>query len=218
MTSDLRWISAFPADVLGSIQRGIFAQRYRGLAFLKSPLDVGLYLQLIERVEPQTIIEIGAMEGGSALWFADTLSARGGRRSQVISVDLAPPPLSDPRISFVAGDALDLATCELASVLRGLPRPWLVVEDSEHTFEATCAVLEFFDAELLPGDWIVIEDGVVEFLDEELYRSYDNGPNRAVAAFLQRSHGAYRVAREFCDFYGYNATWNPNGWLERVEV
>lgn len=215
MTTDRRWSTSLPTEVLDSIQRAVFYQRYRGLAFLKSPLDVGLYIQLVERVEPRTIIEIGAKEGGSALWFADTISAR-GREPHVVSVDLAPPPLIDPRITFVEGDALNLAGCELASLLPGLPRPWLVVEDSAHTFDVTGAVLEFFDAELVPGDWIVIEDGNLEFLTGEQYAAYDNGPNRAVDGFLRSTHDRYRVAPEFCDFYGYNATWNPNGWLERM--
>ena len=53
--------------------------------------------------------------------------------------------------------------------LADLPRPWLVVEDSEHA-EKTCAeALAFFDAHLQSGDYIVIEDGVVADLPSDIY-------------------------------------------------
>ena len=71
--------TAIPPALLESIQQGVMASRYRGREFLKSPFDVVLYLQLIDRLRPRTVIEIGTKEGGSALWFADTLAATGSR-------------------------------------------------------------------------------------------------------------------------------------------
>src|SRR5205823_2568041 len=102
------------------------------------------------------------------------------------------------------------------NVLAPLQHPWLVVEDSAHLFEVTLAVLEFFDAHLDRDDYIVVEDGVVAFLPGEIYRRYEQGPNRAVEQFLLRNSDAYEIDRSLCDFYGYNATYNPNGWLRRV--
>ena len=204
-----------PARLLESIQHGVMRTRYRGLAFLKSPFDVVLYLQLIERMRPHAVIEIGTKEGGSALWFADTMRAY-GLDGRVISVDIeASPHVRDERITFLEGDATCLGDSALPDELDGLPHPWLVTEDSAHRLETSLAVLEFFDPLLQGGDYIVIEDGVVGSLPGEEYERYENGPTRALAAFLATRGNDYEVDTALCDFFGTNVTYNPNGWLRR---
>jgi len=210
--------SALDARILRGIQRGSLATRYRERSMLKSPFDLALYMQLVQRLRPGTVIEIGTHEGGSALWFADTMQAA-GLASRVISVDQAPPAgLADPRVRLIGGDARELGEALPASLLAELPRPWLVVEDSAHTRDICLAVLHFFDPHLRAGDYIVVEDGVVALLDEPEYRLYEDGPVRAVEQFLQARAGAYEIDRALCDFYGENVTYNPNAWLRRVAV
>lgn len=207
--------TALSTEALSSIQSGALRTSYRGRRFLKSPFDIVLYMQLVDRLRPQTIIEIGAKHGGSALWFADLMSVR-GIAPCVVSVDLAPPSdLDDERIALVAGDALRLEECLDPTWLISLPRPWLVSEDSAHTFEACSAVLAFFDDRLRPGDYIVIEDGVLSDMAEPNYRAYQDGPNRAVQHFLRARGSHYEIDVDMCDFFGHNVTWNPNAWLRR---
>lgn len=216
MDTDNDFQSALPADVLIGIQQGVLQTKYRGRAFLKSPFDVVIYLQLLDRLRPATIIEIGSREGGSALWFADMTSAA-GRGSRVISIDLVPPAdLIDPRMTFLAGDAMALERSLPETLLSTLPHPWLVSEDSAHTCAACSAVLRFFDPQLRKGDYIVIEDGIVAALPGDQYSSYDDGPNRAVEQFLVERGDVYEIDRALCDQFGRNATYNPNGWLRRV--
>jgi len=69
-------------------------------------------------------------------------------------------------------------------MLDQLPHPWLVIEDSAHVYETTHAVLEFFHPRLEAGDYIVVEDGVVKFLPDPYYRTFQDGPNRALEDFL----------------------------------
>lgn len=211
-----RWDCDVPAATLSGIQHGVFRTRYRDKLFLKSPFDVVLYMQLIGRLKPRSIIEIGSREGGSALWFHDTAAAW-GPGAQVVSVDLSPPqPAENTHIAFLKGDAQKLEECLTDELLASLPHPWLVTEDSRHDFDTCSAVLEFFDTRLLSDDYIVIEDGVVQFLAEEQYRSFDNGPNRAVAAFLMERGIDFEIDTSLCDHFGYNVTYNPNGWLRRL--
>jgi cephalosporin hydroxylase len=205
---------AVPPEVLSGIQTGVLRSQYRGLAFLKSPFDIGLYLQLIGRLQPRTVIEIGSKEGGSALWFADTMSAH-GIAARVLSIDLHPPGLRDPRIMFLRGDATDLGAILMPDLLQDLQRPLLVVEDSAHHFATSLAVLDFFHPVLVSGDYIVIEDGVVAFLPEPVYRQYGDGPTLALADFVARHPDDYTIDRSLCDFYGVNVTYNTNGWLRR---
>lgn len=208
--------TALPPALLASVQRGVMASRYRGREFLKSPFDVVLYLLLIERLRPRTVIEIGTKEGGSALWFADTLASH-GIEAEVITIDTVPPAaIDDERVLALTGDALRLGDVLTEETLSRIARPLLVVEDSAHTFEACSAVLEFFDPQLEPGDYIVIEDGNVAFMPDPAYQAYGDGPNRAVSAFLESHAAAYAVDEGLCDHFGYNVTWAPNAWLRRL--
>lgn len=190
--------------------------RYRDVAFFKSPFDIALYLQLLGSLAPCTVLEIGTKYGGSALWFADMMSAQGIQNPKVISVDIEPlTTFTDPRIDFLTGDAANLDDVLPRELLASCARPFLVVEDSSHHYEHSMAVLDFFDEHLDSGDYIVVEDGVVAELSGAHYRTYDNGPNRAVADFLARAGDRYEIDTDLCDRFGTNVTYNPNGWLRR---
>lgn len=207
--------SGLPSAVLASIQKGVLSTQYKGMRFWKSPFDVVIYTQLIERLRPQTIIETGTLDGGSAVWFADQMEGH-GLAPQVISIDKRSRPKNrDSRIVFLEADAKDLDV-ELASFdWKELPRPWLVVEDSAHTYDVTAAVLRFFDARLVSGDYMVVEDGIVRDMPDEIYRRYEDGPNRAVSEFMKARASAYEIDRGLCDLFGPNFTWNPSGYIRR---
>ncbi len=139
-----------------------------------------------------------------------------GISGQVISIDVEPlVEFSDPRITFLGGDAHSLGEVLSQDRLAKLAHPWLVVEDSSHRYETSMAVLRFFDEWLVSGDYLVVEDGILSQFSDPMYERYEDGPNRAVAAFLESHPGRYEIDEELCDHYGYNATFNPNGWLRR---
>ena len=202
---------------LDKVQNGVMRSMYRGVPFFKSPFDIGLYLQLLSRQRPRTVIEIGSKFGGSALWFADMLSAQGVESPTVVSLDIKPlAEFTDPRIGFLTGDAADLGPVLTPELLAKCPRPWLVIEDSSHFYEHSIATLRFFDDYLEPGDYIVVEDGVVGSLPGPQYAAYDNGPSRAIAEFVRDRGDRYAIDTDLSDFYGRNVTYNPNGWLKRL--
>ncbi len=210
------WRCDVPGETLQGIQRGTLMTKYRGLAFLKSPFDVVLYLQLLQHLRPGTVIEVGTYEGGSALWFADMMAAI-GLIPRVLSIDNGGrATFDDSRIRFLRGDALRLGEVLSPDTMATLPRPFLVIEDSAHLYETSLAVLEFFDPHLQAGDYIGIEDGVIAFLPDPVYRPLNRGPNRALDAFLGVRQDSYTIDRSLCDFYGCNVTYNPNGWLRRL--
>jgi cephalosporin hydroxylase len=208
--------SALPTAVLDAIQSGTFRMRYRNLPLIKSPFDMALYLLLIQKLKPRTVIEIGTYKGGSALWFADMLSLHGIDRPRVISIDSdLRTSVSDERITFVRGDARALHEVLDATTFSGLERPLLVIDDASHLYADCLAVLDFFHDHLARGEYIVIEDGNVSQFSDPVYAAYEDGPNRAVADFLGRHADAYAIDTELCDHFGYNVTYNPNGWLRR---
>ena len=85
-----------------------------------------------------------------------------------------------------------------------------MIEDGPHTFEGSLSALNFFDPHMRSGEYIIVEDGVLEDLH---YRELKNGPKRAIKEFLATHPDNYRIDREYCDFYGRNVTWNINGYL-----
>jgi len=207
--------TALPSATLGNIQAGVLRTTYRGVLFLKSPFDVVIYLQLIQQLRPQTVIEIGTKKGGSALWFADMLSLH-GISPQIISVDITlQTEVKDSRIRFLQGDALKLGEVLKDDLLLTLAHPFLVIEDSAHFYETTLSTLEFFDSYLQSGDYIVVEDGIVADMLGPQYAVYESGPNRAVTKFIETRANRYTIDTALCDYFGYNYTYNPNGYLKR---
>ncbi len=205
-----------PTVPLANIQRGTLNTTYKGLKFAKDPFDIVLYLRVLERLRPATIIEIGTLEGGSAVWLKDQCKALGLDSTQLLTIDIISPSLEVPGVFTYQGDAAKPDETFPNDVISSVPHPWLVIEDSAHTYDTTIKVLEYFDWYLQPGDMLVVEDGVLADLESDNYRTFKDGPNRAVAEFLDRTGNRYIIDESLCDFYGHNVTYAPNAWLRRV--
>jgi len=201
-------------ELLMKIQQGAMAYRYRGVPLQKNPFDLALYLRLLDQTRPRTLIEIGAYQGGSALWFADQARLL-GLDLEVLSIDLnVPATAAGPSVNFLQGDARELGTVLPPSLMNAVTRPLMVVEDSSHLSGTTASVLEFFDPWLRSGEYIVIEDGILS--DMRVGDLYDGGPLRAIEQFLAKRGDRYEIDRGLCDYFGRNVTWNVNGYLRRL--
>ena len=171
-------------------------------------------MKLIWELRPASIIEIGSFHGGAALFYAD-LSDMYGIKSRIITVDFrAIQAKRSDRVEFVQADAMDLRSSDLHNVLDTLPRPWLVIEDSAHTFEVCFAVLNYFKDRMRRGEVLIMEDGVID--DQGAKKFYGGGPNLAISTFFAQWPKKFRLMTEYTDFFGINATFNPNGYLEKL--
>ncbi len=209
-------LSALPHDVLRQVQAGTLAYTYRGRPMLLNPFDLANYLALLGTLKPRTVFEIGVHQGGRTRWLADTLAGL-GVPAEIIGVDLTPPEsFDDPCIRLLRGNARELGEVLPAALLAGRARPFLVIEDSAHDATTSAAVLAFFDPWLQAGDRIVIEDGIAAQLAlGEAAGPQPRGPALAAAEFLARRSADYLLDTEICDRFGFNATFNVNGWLIR---
>ena len=189
------------------------AYRYRGRILEKNPFDLALYALLISTLRPRTIIELGSRYGGSAEWFADQALVN-NIDTQVFSFDINQTnEATRPNLHFGSADIHQLELSSLSEVLATAERPLLISEDGPHTFSGSLAALRFFDNHLMPCDYMVIEDGNLTNLG---YWGFGGGPTKAIKVFFSETKNSYRVDREYCDFYGKNATWNVNGWITRL--
>lgn len=205
--------SAFCADFLPTYQAGTLKYRYRDVPCLKSPIDLAIYMSMLWRERPRTLIEIGSKHGGSALFFAD-MARIFELETNIVSIDLSPPDtVADDRIRFLQGDVMHLGDAFMAHSLFELPRPWTVIEDSAHTKDGCAAALTFFAENLLEGELLVMEDGILTELG--MSDRYEGGPNRAIENFFLGQPDVFEIATEYADMFGINATYNPNGYLRR---
>lgn len=150
-------------SALASIQSGTMRSLWRGIPSLKCPFDLAIYGMLLWDLKPATVLEFGSFKGGSALWLADQMSAM-GLSTHVHSFDLRPPELQDPRITFAYFDAAAPGEGVTGAFLASLPHPWLVIEDSSHSYLHVLNILRHLEPFTEPGDRIIIEDGIVDAL------------------------------------------------------
>ena len=177
-TDQRSWHTSLPRPTLLGLQQSVHNYQYRGVPLLKNPFDLALYPMLLWRLKPRTIIEIGSKSGGSGLWLGDLLN-NFGIEGHVYSLDIVRvDPVSHPRVTFLEADGRALGETLRPDFLQGLPRPWLVIEDADHAYETSSAVLNFFDPWLKPQEYIVVEDGIISDLSE--IPECNSGPHRAL--------------------------------------
>jgi predicted O-linked N-acetylglucosamine transferase (SPINDLY family)/cephalosporin hydroxylase len=215
-TQQRSWNTNLPRETMLSIQLASHNYSYRGVPMIKNPFDFALYPLLIWNLKPRTIVEIGSKNGGSALWFADLLN-NFSIDGHVYSIDIVKVnSVHHPRVSFMEGDGRELQAIFTLDFLNSLPRPILVIEDADHTYETSKHVLDFFHPHIREGEYIVIEDGIISDLTQDV--SYNNGPHKALKEFLSAHEGKYEIDSSYCDFFGYNITWCTNGFLKKIST
>ncbi len=210
------WKSSLSQSSLISLQSGVLRYRYKNIPMQKSPFEMALYTQLIGQVKPRSIIEIGSLAGGSAIWMADLLDSY-DIDGHIYSVD--PNIVREaayPRVTYLEGGGQYLEDVLDQDWLTRLPRPLLIIESTGHSYATSSKVLEFFHSYLCSGEYIIIERGIMDDLGYPLPSSYNGGPNRAIREFLKSHLGNYEIDTSYCDQFGHNVTWNPNGYLKKI--
>ena len=183
--------------------------KYLDHRVLKTPFDWIVLGDIIQDTKPEVIIEIGFYEGGFTLWMADLVEAM-SIPCQIIAIDIrdAPAKPEHPRITWVIGDCLDPATVtrveELCDGRRGM-----VIEDSDHRYHITKAILETYERFVAPGCYFVAEDTIVEFLNLPPFP----GPLKAVKEFVATHQDSFVIDRSR---EKYIITHNPMGHLLRI--
>ena len=201
---------------------------YAGVPISKFPEDLRVYEHLLWASKPNTVVEIGAQFGGSALWFRDRLRtlAHYGRIQgvRVISIDIdigdarsniesAEPEYADT-ITLVEGDIRAPETCERVLELLGPGSRCFVVEDSAHVYETTSAALRQF-APLVPlGGYFVVEDGCVDVDEMRALDDWPRGVIPAIRNWLGTAQGAQFTVRRDLERYGVSC--HVEGFLQRI--
>lgn len=227
--------SELPRAAVDVIAQGKHFASYHGLPMAKDPFDRMLYETLFYELQPRTIIELGAYTGASAIWMADVMKAA-SIDCWVIAVDLDLELVDDAArlhrgVEFREGDLNAVDQIFPAAELEALEGPIVLIDDAHVNI---CGVYEHFDRYALSkGDYLVIEDTIpwipgvfgtadvssnsneIEAVEEEEARPGDWGEWKwdEVRLFFDSCKSPYLVDRYYTDFFGYNGTWNWNGFL-----
>jgi cephalosporin hydroxylase len=183
-----------------------------GVKALKNPLDLWMYQEILFRVRPEVLVEIGSFEGGSTLYYAHLFDLMGG--GEVLSLDLDHSRFAPrhPRITCLTGDASSPEI--LARVKeRCAGRRVLVIHDGDHRRAAVRREMELY-APLVPvGSYLIVEDGILDLYPPDDYFTWiEEGPLPAILDFV-RDHPEFEIDESA---ERYVATYNPRGFLKRV--
>lgn len=183
-----------------------------GVPAYKNPTDAWIYQELIHRVQPDVLVEIGSRIGGSTLYFAHLFDLIG--KGEVVSVDIdrADYIAEHPRIQLVTGDS---SSEEVVSRVREIcdGKTVMVCHDGDHKKEQVLKDMAQYAPLVTLGSYLIIEDS---FLD--LFRAGDgvgvmhDGPLKAIEEFI-RTHPDFQVDQD-CE--RYLLTYNPKGYLKRI--
>ncbi|NES64350.1 MAG: cephalosporin hydroxylase [Okeania sp. SIO2D1] len=231
--SDREYRSDIPESAWKSLLQNNNLQTWKGMILAKGVSEITVYPMLMYELQPKTIIEIGAFNGGSAIWFADIAKAL-EIESYVYSTDIDLSLLDEkakdhPRVNFIEGDSNHIESVLPPELLSTLPHPWFITEDA-HVNSA--GILEYFHNNgLESGDYIIIEDtnplmwkrGIK---DEKVIGAYDEDyPDqetlgerlmKELEGWLKNHEDEYLIDSYYLDMYGYNVSKNWNSVLKKV--
>ena len=214
-----------PTPVWATLIEASYKQHWKDLHIQKSAMEMVLYPMLLFELRPKTIIEIGAYNGGSAVWLTDHLQMFGiDGRLYSVDIDLSfldEKARSDDRIHFLEGDSNQIESVFPPDMLANLPHPWLVIEDAHVNLTG---VLEYFHGNgLQGGDYLIVEDTNLYCWDywSENFDEEDNGDNKenkgyCVKDFLMQHKNDYSIDTYYQDLFGYNGSKNWNSILKKV--
>ena len=163
---------------------------WHGVRTLKLPSDIWNYQEIIFERAIEHVIETGTRHGGSALFFAETLAAR-GKDGRVVSVDIdshSRQLASHERITFLVGDSAAPAMVEQAFALLPAERgPIFLILDSDHRRDHVLRELRAWVPRLKRGDYLIVEDTIVN--GHPVRPEHGPGPMEAIAEYLEEAPG-----------------------------
>ena len=190
---------------------------FQNVRIIKNPLDLWVMQQIIYEERPDFIIETGTMEGGSALYWAHTLSGMGLDGSRVITVDLhnftqgaSSHFLWKKHVLFFQGSSTDPAIVSAIARMTANKRV-IVTLDSDHSRQHVLNELRAYSPMINRGSYLVVEDTHMDGVPT--MPTTGPGPHAAVEQFLKEG-GSQNFERDL-NRESMIMTFNPGGWLRR---
>jgi cephalosporin hydroxylase len=207
------WINFHQYQVLG------VDTSFLGHRTLKNPVDAWVYQEVLYRVKPDVVLEIGNKNGGSTMYLAVLLEAMGHGRVLALDIDHSHFTPTHRRIDMITGDSRDPETvkkvheyCKNKSVL--------IIHDADHSYQAVLEDLRNYQDLVNPPGYIIVEDTIEgmrgfrysDFPFQTFIRPHRDKPLEAVFDFVKENK-RFEIDRG-CEKWILTA--NPYGFLKCV--
>jgi cephalosporin hydroxylase len=208
----------------------VYSFTWLGRPIIQLPEDMLRLQEVIYRVKPDVIVETGVAHGGSLVFFASILKAM-GRQGPVIGVDVEIRPHNRtaieqhelaPMIALIEGSSVDPAVVDQVKSHIKPGERVLVVLDSNHSKAHVAAELALYSNLVSPDSYIVVEDGIMQFVAGCVRTGPDwewNNPCEAIKEFLQAARDFVVEEPPFLFNEGAvqeRVTYWPSGYLRRI--
>lgn len=199
-----------------------------GIPIFQHPEDLIALQDIIWKVKPEVVVDVGTARGGSAIFYASLLRLLGGGR--VISVDIDLRPHNRDTIvghrlgkfvSLIHGSSTDPKTVATLKKLIGSSRPVLVALDTLHTEAQVFSELTLYAPLVTKGSYIIACDTVLKKLPRRTYpldhAARPWGPRNNPATAVKKFLAAHRnfIADTAIDSQLLIST-TPGGYLKRI--
>jgi cephalosporin hydroxylase len=175
----------------------VYSFTWLGRPIIQLPDDMLRIQEVIYRIKPDVIIDIGVAHGGSAVLYATLCKAIG--RGRVIGVDVEMRPHNRKAIeahglfefiTLVEGDSVDEHTVNIVKSLVHSGEEVIVILDSNHTKQHVLNELRAYSPLVAVGSYIVACDGIMEKLVGAPRSNPDwswNNPKAAAEEFVREN-------------------------------
>ncbi|MDA8135387.1 MAG: CmcI family methyltransferase [Desulfobacteraceae bacterium] len=192
---------------------------YNGVPIHKNPFDMFNYQQILFTQKPDYIIECGAFQGGSTLFFADTLSLIG--KGKIVSVDICeraerwfPQVEAHERTILIPGSSVapDIVS-QVKNVVKD-GKSFFVILDSLHTQAHVLAEMESYGPLLTKGNYMIVEDSNLNGhpLPPEWHTQTmrEGGPFEAVQEYMKK-YSDFQIDKDMENRFLFS--YAPSGYL-----
>ncbi len=189
---------------------------FLGVLCQKSVSDMWNYQEILSELKPGLIVEFGAFNGGSALYFA-TIAKLVKPEALVLSVDvdlsrIDPRVKQEQAIEFFESSSTDAAVAARILALRAQrPGPVFFIVDSDHRKEHVLGELELLRGVTRTGDYVVVEDGNLN--GHPVMPGWGEGPWEALEEYRRLHPDDYMRDEVRESKFGF--TFAPKGFLVR---
>jgi len=205
---------------------------------IQYPQDIVAFQEIVWKVKPDLIIEMGIARGGSLIFSASLLAMldlcehgnaelhpRKDKPRRVLGVDidirshnldaLKAHPLY-PRLSLIEGSSIDKNVIQKVKEVARDYNNILVCLDSNHTYDHVIAELEAYASLTSPGSYCIVFDTVIEDMPSEMNDNRQwgvgNSPKTAVKEFINKN-SEFKIDKSIQDKILITAA--PDGYLIR---
>jgi cephalosporin hydroxylase len=238
---DNKWITmddvAFAYDVWFEENQRFSYMSWMGVYVQQDPTDAFAIQDMLWRVKPDLVVEIGTNTGGGAVFYASIMRAY-NPDAKIVTLDVVPAPRNwnkrnmhncpgctvlgpdhpywkDGMITYIQGRVTEQATRDKVQKFVDAAKTVLVIEDASHRYPDTLENIEATYQWVTKGSYLLVQDTKMDRFVAGLgqkYGKYKFGPMRTVDEFVAKHGDKFVIDRRF-EYLLYSQ--HHRGWLYR---